>query len=203
MRRLLAALAVAIGLLLALSGPALAVAVGPKAINPTSDPFRTCPVGANTGRNYLDSEVEPYGAVNPTDSANVIAVWQQDRWSNGGSHGLAAGVTNDGGSHWTVGPLPFSTCAGPSALQYERASDPWVSFGPGTPGDPKAGATAYTVSLSFNQSPGKNGNTVGAAVSYDGGSSWDHVQSLHSDSQTGVPVRCRTPTSSSSTIRSP
>src|SRR5438552_13879752 len=78
MRRLLAALAVAIGLLLALSGPALAVAVGPKAINPTSDPFRTCPVGANTGRNYLDSEVEPYGAVNPTDSANVIAVWQQD-----------------------------------------------------------------------------------------------------------------------------
>src|SRR5437870_1082283 len=46
MRRLLAALAVAIGLLLALSGPALAVAVGPKAINPTSDPFRTCTVGA-------------------------------------------------------------------------------------------------------------------------------------------------------------
>src|SRR5438876_1826908 len=189
MRRLLAALAVAIGLLLALSGPALAVAVGPKAINPTSDPFRTCPVGAGTGRNYVDSEVEPYGAVNPTDSANVIAVWQQDRWSNGGAHGLAAGVTKNGGTSWTVGSLPFSRCAAgtPTELQYERASDPWVSFGPGIPGTPK-GATAYTVSLSFNQSPGKNGNTVGAAVSYDGGTTWVNAQSLHSDSQTGVPV---------------
>jgi hypothetical protein len=50
------------------------------------------------------------------------------------------------------------------------------------------GATAYTVSISFNQSPGKNGNTVGAAVSYTGGLTWVNAHSLHSDSQTGVPV---------------
>src|SRR5205807_3029777 len=65
---------------------------------------------------------------------------------------------------------------------------PWVSFGPGTPSHHNKGATAYAVSLSFNQSPGKNGNTVGAAVSYDSGSTWQNAQSLHSDSQTGVPV---------------
>ena len=84
-------------------------------------------------------------------------------------------------------PLPFSTCAAnsPMDLQYERASDPWVSFGPGAPGNP-TGATAYTVSISFNQSAGKNGNTVGAAVSYDGGTTWVHAQSLHGDAETGV-----------------
>ena len=190
MKRPLVAFAVATGLLVALSGPALAAGVVNPVTNATSDPYSGCTVGQGTGRNYLNSEVEPYGAVNPTDTANVIAVWQQDRWSNGGAHGLAAGVTKNGGSIWTVGSLPFSQCAAgtPTELQYERASDPWVSFGPGTPGDHNAGATAYAVSLSFNQSPGKNGNTVGAAVSYDGGTTWVNAQSLHSDSQTGVPV---------------
>src|SRR5437879_10521555 len=147
MRRISVGFAGAICVLLALSGPALASEAVNQVTNrtgtsPTSNPYSGCSVGQGTGRNYVNSEVEPFAAVNPTDSANVIAVWQQDRWSNGGAHGLAAGVTNDGGSHWTVGPLPFSKCAGSSALQYERASDPWVSFGPGIPGDPK-GATAY------------------------------------------------------------
>jgi hypothetical protein len=40
-----------------------------------------------------------------------------------------------------------------------------VSFGPGTHAG-AAGATAYPVSLSINSSPGNNGNTIGAAVSY-------------------------------------
>jgi hypothetical protein len=155
--------------------------------NATNDPFANCTVGAGTGRSYVRSEVEPSGAVNPTNSSNVIAAFQQDRWSNGGAHGLAAAVTKAGGV--SVVALPFSRCAAgtPSDLQYERASDPWVSFGPGAPGNP-GGVTAYSVSISFNQSPGKNGNTVGAAVSYNGGSTWQHAQSLHSDAATGVPV---------------
>ncbi len=114
---------------------------------------------------------------------------QQDRWNNGGDRGLAAGVSIDGGSSWSVVPLPFSACASnaPAELQFGRASDPWVSFGPGTPGHPM-GATAYSISISFNQSPGKNGNTVGVAASYDGGFTWTHAQSLHSDAQSGVPI---------------
>jgi hypothetical protein len=135
--------------------------------------------------------------------ATSSPVFQQDRWSNGGDHGLAAAVSKDGGNVWNIVPLPFSSCAAgtPADLQFERASDPWVSFGPGTPTNPK-GATAYTVSISFNQSSGNNGNTVGAAVSYDGGSTWQHAQSLHSDSQTGFLFPCPTPTSSSSMTRS-
>src|SRR5437667_5781423 len=34
---------------------------------------------------YQNAEVEPWVDVNPTDSRNLIAVWQQDRWSNGRS----------------------------------------------------------------------------------------------------------------------
>jgi hypothetical protein len=157
--------------------------------NATNDPFVTCTVGAGTGRNYVRSEVEPFAAINPTNAANIITVQQQDRWDNGGAHGLTAGVSQNGGNSWVVLALPFSACAtnSPADLLYERASDPWVSFGPEAPGNP-TGATAYTVSLSFNQSPGKNGNTIGAAVSYDGGLTWQHAQSLLSDAATEVPL---------------
>jgi hypothetical protein len=108
---------------------------------------------------------------------------------DGGARGLTAGVSQDGGASWTVVALPFSACAAgsPADLRYERASDPWVSFGPGAPGHP-TGATAYAVSISFNQSPGRNGNTVGATVSYDGGLSWRHAQSLRGDAATEVPL---------------
>ena len=155
----------------------------------TTDPFAACTVGAGTGFNYVLSEVEPFAAINPTEPANIITVQQQDRWSNGGAHGLTAGVSQNGGTSWTVVELPFSTCAAssPADLRYERASDPWVSFGPQAPGN-ASGATAYAVSISFNQSPGKNGNTVGAAVSYDGGQTWQHAQSLQGDSATEVPL---------------
>jgi hypothetical protein len=189
MKRFLAAPAIASGLVLTLAVPALALGMLHPVTNGNNELFKGCHLGDGPGRNYVDSEAEPYGAVNPTNSNNVITVFQQDRWSNGGAHGLAAGVTTTGGSTWTIMPLPFSVCAAgtPSELAYERASDAWVSFGPGTPTNPK-GATAYTVSISFNQSPGKNGNTVGAAVSYDGGLTWGHAQSLKSDSSTGVPV---------------
>jgi hypothetical protein len=168
---------------------ALAASNLTQATTGASNPYATCTVGAGTGQVYVNSEVEPYGAVNPSDPANIVAVFQQDRWDNGGAHGLAASVTTNGGTSWSVVPLPFSRCAAnsPSDLQYERASDPWVSFGPGTPNNP-SGTTAYSVSISFNQSAGKNGNTVGAAVSYDGGAMWSHAQSLHSDVITGVPL---------------
>jgi hypothetical protein len=189
MRKLPVALVLALALMLVFSGSAVAAGTVHQVTNAGNDPFAACTVGAGTGINYPRSEVEPFGAINPTASGNLISVWQQDRWSNGGAHGLAAGVTTNGGASSTVVPLPFSACAAgtPAELAYERASDPWVSFGPGTAAG-AAGATAYAVSLSFNNSPGKNGNTIGAAVSYDGGLTWSHAQSLHSDAQTGVPL---------------
>jgi hypothetical protein len=190
MRKIPHAFALACGLTLVLTvGPVLASAAVHQVTNAGNDPYAACAAGT-AGIVYPRSEVEPFGALNPSDARNIIAVVQQDRWNNGGAHGIAAGVSNDGGASWSVVPLPFSACAAnaPDSLQYERASDPWVSFGPGTPANPRTGATAYAVSLSFNQSAGKNGNTVSAAVSYDGGTTWTHAQSMHADAQSGVPL---------------
>lgn len=147
-------------------------------VSPSPGPFARCTVGAGTGFNYVDSEVEPYVSVNPADSSNIVGVYQQDRWSNGGAHGLASAFSTDGGSTWQMVPLPFSRCepTTPPALQYERASDPWVSFGPGTPSDPNNGATAYVVGLPFNVT--NNNSAVAATVSYDGGRSWVNAQAI-------------------------
>nr|WP_181431816.1 sialidase family protein [Burkholderia vietnamiensis] len=123
-------------------------------------PFAACATGG-PGTNYVNAEVEPWLSVNPAKPTNMIAVWQQDRWSNGGAPGLVAGYTFDGGSTWARTPQPFSAC-GPGGLKYGRASDPWVSFGPD--------GTAYSVSISFNQS--NNSNAVAASVSADGGQTW-------------------------------
>ncbi|KWF75600.1 hypothetical protein WL93_29530 [Burkholderia diffusa] len=123
-------------------------------------PFAACTIGG-PGTNYVNAEVEPWLSVNPANPTNMIGVWQQDRWSNGGAHGLVAGYTFDGGATWARTPQPFSACA-PGGLKYERASDPWVSFGPD--------GTAYSVSISFNQS--NNSNAVAASVSTDGGQTW-------------------------------
>jgi len=190
MRKIPPALVLAVGLTLAVAvSPALAGSAVNQVTNAGNDPYAACTVNAG-GIVYDRSEVEPFGSINPTDPNNIITVFQQDRWSNGGAHGLAAGVSRDGGSSWSVVPLPFSSCAAgtPADLQYEAASDPWVSFGPGTAADPKHGATAYAVSISFNESAGRNGNTVGAAVSSDGGATWTHAQTMHADAQSGVPI---------------
>ncbi|BCF95158.1 sialidase family protein [Paraburkholderia largidicola] len=151
-----------------LNGIPLAVALA--AINPASlaapvlvsdpSPFASCNIGG-PGTNYLNAEVEPWIATNPNNPSNLIGVWQQDRWDNGGARGLVARSSSDGGLTWrTAAPLPFSACAG--GTDYERASDPWVSIGPD--------GTAYAVSISFNQS--NNSNAVLASVSKDGGLTW-------------------------------
>lgn len=141
-------------------------------------------------RNYRDSEVEPQVAVDPTNGQHLVGAWQQDRWSNGGAHGLVAAYSTTGGASWIQSPLPFSACyhavhpAG-DYLNYQRASDPWISIGPGTPMS-NSGSTVYAVSISFDQTAFQSDvnavdNAVGAAVSYDGGASWTHVQPIIAD----------------------
>ncbi|TME09184.1 MAG: exo-alpha-sialidase [Chloroflexi bacterium] len=137
------------------------------------DPYASCSITGQPGTNYPDAEVEPWVAVNPNNTSNIIGVWQQDRWSNGGARGLVAGVSTDGGSSWTQVPLPFSQCAG--GLDFQRASDPWVSFGPD--------GTAYAVSISFDRTDNKN--AVGAATSTDGGQTWNHLQTIVSYTSNG------------------
>jgi hypothetical protein len=124
-----------------------------------------CNVRPQLGVVYRNSEAEPYLAVNPTNANNMIAGWHQDRWSTGGAQGLGLAYTFDGGATWSQVNLPFTLCSGsvPGAVgDYERASDPWISFGPD--------GTAYYMSLSIDNS--RNRNALLMARSLDGGVTW-------------------------------
>src|SRR5215471_8428760 len=61
-----------------------------------------CEGAPGTGTLYLNAEVEPYVAVNPNNGANVVGVWQQDRWSDGGARGILAATSFDGGRTWAT-----------------------------------------------------------------------------------------------------
>ena len=77
--------------------------------------------------NFPDSEVEPWLAVSPTNPNDVAGMWQQDRWSDGGAHGLVAAVSHDGGASFAYSWPHFSNCAGGTAANggnFGRSSDP-------------------------------------------------------------------------------
>ena len=135
----------AIGMMLSCGavGGAVAAQVGPLvAVSKGPSPFAGCTaddvvlqeavctaVGAPCV-NYPNTEIEPYVAVNPTNLRNLLAGWQQDRWSNGGSRGLVSAFSKDGGLTWKKVLVPGTTlCSGGGGL-FIRASDPWVSFSP-------------------------------------------------------------------------
>jgi hypothetical protein len=71
-------------------------------------------------------------------------------------------------------------------LNFQRASDPWVSIGPGAPAGSPTSNTVYSVSISFDQTPFPGDpnavkNAAGAATSYDGGATWTNVQPIIED----------------------
>jgi hypothetical protein len=126
-------------------------------------------------------------AVNPANPQNIVGVWQQDRWSNGGAQGLVAGFSSSGGKSWGETTLPFSACA-PNAIldpftgaPYGRASDPWVSIGPD--------GTAYAAGLLATNSTGgvaagTNDTGVATVTSSDGGRTWGNARLEKSDQGT-------------------
>jgi hypothetical protein len=170
-RPMLTALAAAGALIItgqaqALGGPGVVRVSGPS-------PYADCPAHRGEGILYPEAEVEPMVAANAADPWNLIGVWQQDRWNSGGSHGLAAGYTFDGGRHWAETTLPFSRCA-PGGLPYQRASDPWVSIG--------VDGTAYAVGLSFSATK----NAIASATSRDGGRTWGTLRRVVDDPDVGI-----------------
>jgi hypothetical protein len=152
--------------------------ISPLTVMSGPSPFAGCTIGASGApgeRLYVNAEEEPWLDVNPVNPNNIIAVWQQDRWSNGGAHGLLTAVSHDGGASWSRTFPHFSECAGGTVVNggnYERASDPWVSFGPN--------GVAYQISLSFDASTNRNGVLV--SKSSDSGNTWSEPISLIRDS---------------------
>src|SRR5215213_3071790 len=95
----------ALGMAVLVASPAAAAETGKLVpVSPGASPFADCTtddVGGQEGTNYPNTEIEPWVDANPADRKNLIAGWQQDRWSNGGSRGLMAGYSKDGGRTWT------------------------------------------------------------------------------------------------------
>ncbi|UCH84019.1 MAG: T9SS type A sorting domain-containing protein [Candidatus Latescibacterota bacterium] len=132
-----------------------------------NDPLKVtvCNGGPQVGVLYRNSESEPYIAVNPTDTDNMIACWHQDRWSNGSAQGVYGAFTMDGGSNWTAFSVPFTRCSGglPGTTgDWQRASDPWITFG--------ADGAAYYMALVTERTSSRNAMVV--SKSTDGGMTW-------------------------------
>jgi hypothetical protein len=151
-------------------------------------PFAGCTNGApQNGTKYENTEPEPFVDVDPTSKdrptgPDAVGVQQQDRFSTGGANGLGTSTSGDGGSSWNqlvVGQLPrFDFCAGGAPPDdYERASDPWVSYGPD--GD------AFQISLSFNDTRNL-ANAVLVSRSTSDGNSWGPVTALKRDTDPNV-----------------
>jgi hypothetical protein len=135
--------------------------------------------------NYLNAEVESHLADDPTDASTLAGAWQQDRWNDGGSHGNVHAYSHDGGATWTVSSPKFSRCAGgtaasavagtnpldPRPSDYQRATDPWVSYGPT--------GRLHAIAIGFDNSTPRN--AILAAYSDDDGATWKAPRELRFD----------------------
>jgi hypothetical protein len=184
MRNLRAWRAVLFGLVLA-GVPSTAVAnPGPYTLgSPVNasgpSPFLGCPFGVDPDAPapehvYDNTEVEPFVAVNPTNPLNIIGAYQQDRWTDGGSRGLVASHSLDGGATWAQNYAEFSKCSAtpPTDSPFPRATDPWVSF--------DAAGKAYQISLGIVSASGIFSG-VEVATSPDGGATWSAPNRLITD----------------------
>jgi hypothetical protein len=172
MHRRLALLIASAALAVAFAG-VVSASVGPLVVASGPSPFAACTIGG-PGTNYLNAEVEPWVAVNPTNPNNIIGVYQQDRWDNGGARGLVAAVSHDGGATWAHSWAHFSLCSGGTVANggdFDRATDPWVTFSPN--------GHAYQISVSFNATNGVNAVLV--SKSTNGGDTWSEPVTLIRD----------------------
>jgi hypothetical protein len=138
--------------------PASEIISGPSPFLPCANPYPT---------NYPNAEVEPTLAANQANG-DVVAAWQQDRNGDpneGGAHGIVYWSSATG----ATGHVPFTTCSDGTAANngdFERASDVWLSWGPGARPD----GVLYQSALVFDESDARNGLAV--ASSTDDGATW-------------------------------
>ncbi|HET6951985.1 MAG TPA: sialidase family protein [Acidimicrobiales bacterium] len=115
--------------------PVVASAAAPLATPPCSDTAGTGSALQPTPEVFADSEVEPWVDAFAGDldgdgvMGDVVAgIWQQDRWSNGGSRDQRGAISFDDGATWQqIAFAGVTACTGGS---FDRATDPWLSFSP-------------------------------------------------------------------------
>jgi len=126
-----------------------------------------------------DSEVEPFLAVNPTNPKNLVAVWQQDRWTTLSSRGQVVGTSFDGGLSWTVvTATKNSFCTGGTLDNHGwsfRSNTPWLSFA--------SNGDLYLVSAATR---GFDLSATLVAKSSDGGLTWSDPVEVSVDAGTNV-----------------
>ncbi|WP_157271345.1 sialidase family protein [Azohydromonas aeria] len=151
------------------------VVAGPSVIaGCTADAATTQP-----GTYYPGSQAEPWVDGNPRAGfeGNFVAGFQQDRWSNGGSRTLGYASTLNDGATWTVGAIPGITlCTGG---EFQRATDPWVSFSPD--GSVYFMTLALDITTPPNRSGGDGKNAMLVSKSINGGQSWGPPMTLIRD----------------------
>lgn len=164
----------ATGLTTAWAGPFTA---DPLVLVSGPSPFASCTldnVAGQPGTNFPNSVVEPWVDVNPTNANNIVAGWQQDRWSNGGARSLLAGVSFDGGATWEKVVIPkITVCSGGTAANggdFKRATDPWLSFAPN--GDLFFFSLSLDIETPPNRAGGFGKNAMFVSKSTDGGLTW-------------------------------
>ena len=120
--------------------------------------------------NYKDTEVEPLVAVNPANQSNVIGVYQEDRWSDGGAHGLVSARSLNGGAAYGAPTwAEFSSCSiahedDETAADLPRATDPWITF--------DKGGRAYQIGLAVTDGNLAGKNVISSSTSTDSGMTW-------------------------------
>jgi hypothetical protein len=140
--------------------------------------FGNCNGVSQSGTLYSGTALEPSLVVNPTNTANLVAEWQQNRWSTGGSQALNLGASFDGGQTWVVTNADFSVCTGGTAQNagnYLRASNGWLTVSPT--------GLVYALSLSFTGGALTQGSSNAQLVarSIDGGNTWAAPVALIAD----------------------
>jgi hypothetical protein len=136
MRRLASGGLVASVYAIAFASAGQALTLGPLVQVTGADPFTSC-TKDNVHQQetafgsvlYPNTAIEPWVAVDPTDTSRLLVGHHQDRWSDGGARGLTDALSNDGGATWT-NPIPaappgVTECTGGKAA---RGSDPWTAF---------------------------------------------------------------------------
>ncbi|MFL6069752.1 MAG: sialidase family protein [Actinomycetes bacterium] len=179
MRRLLALVT---AFLLMGSGVAAAAYTSSPAtpVSPSTSPLVNCTApDSGPGVKYVNTELEPSLAINPTNPNNMVGSWQQDRWSSGAAAGSGFGTSFDGGTTFATGAISGLTrCSGGN--DFTRASDPWLTFSPD--------GTLYQMSL-VETKVASGGNTpTGMSVSRstDGGLTWGPPTFIAYDTDTSL-----------------